>query len=390
MVMNLQNERSTRAGTYIKQKDGYSAFFPSHLPPEPPIKIDTELADLLSKADLALGRLDGAAEILPNPDLFVTMYVRKEAVLSSQIEGTQASLEDVLAYEVISERRKSSNVVSEVVNYIEAMNNSIKQLDKTPFNIGILREAHKTLLRGARGAEKSPGEFRKRQNWIGVQGSDIFTASYIPPPPAEVDRTLSQLEMYINSDTTMPILIKCGLVHAQFESIHPFLDGNGRLGRLLITLLLCQHKVIKRPLLYLSAYFKLFRSEYYDKLQEVRDYGNWENWLKFFLRGIWTVSEEAFSTVREIVTMREEHRNSILKQMRSPANGLLLLEHLFKNPLVTVEDTKDLLHVTYPAANSLIEDFVFYKLLRETTGKKRNRLFLYEPYLALLRKGTEL
>lgn len=388
--MNLQNERSARAGAYIKQKEGYNAFFPSPLPPEPSIEIDTELADLLSKADLSLGRLDGSAEILPNPDLFVSMYVRKEAVLSSQIEGTQASLEDVLAYEVISERRKSSDGVSEVVNYVDAMNKSLKKLENTPFSIEILKEAHKELLKGVRGAEKSPGEFRQRQNWIGVQGSDIFTASFIPPPPTDVERTLSQLETYINNDTTLPVLIKCGLVHAQFESIHPFLDGNGRLGRLLITLLLCQNKVIQRPLLYLSAYFKLYRSEYYDKLQEVRDSGDWENWLKFFLRGIWTVSEEAFGTVREIVTMREKHRNLILNKMRSPANGLLLLEHLFKNPLINVEDTKKLLHITYPAANHLIGDFIFYDLLKETTGRKRNRLFLYEPYLTLLRKGTEL
>jgi Fic family protein len=390
MTMTLEKEQSTRAGKYVKQEKGYSSFFPNPLPPDPPIKLDQELAELLSKADLALGRLDGAAEILPNPDLFVTMYVRKEAVLSSQIEGTQASLEDVLAYEALSERRKLFDSVSEVVNYVEAMNNTTKQLGNTPFNIEILKDAHKTLLRGVRGAEKSPGEFRPRQNWIGIQGSDIYSASYVPPPPAEVNYMLSQLEMYINNDTITPILIKCGLVHAQFESIHPFLDGNGRLGRLLITLLLCQQKVIKRPLLYLSAYFKLFRSEYYDKLQEVRDLGNWENWLKFFLRGIWTVSEEAFATVRAIVVMREEHRNLILKQIRSPANGLLLLESLYKNPLVSVEDTKKLLNVTYPAANSLIEDFVVFGLLKETTGKKRNRLFLYEPYLALLRKGTEL
>ena len=389
-MINLENKQTPRAGIYTKQKDGYSTFIPSPLPPDPPIIIDTELADLLSKADLSLGRLDGSAEILPNPDLFVSMYVRKEAVLSSQIEGTQASLEDVLAYEVISERSKSSNGISEVVNYVKAMNESIERLENTSFNIGILKEAHKTLLRGVRGAEKSPGEFRQRQNWIGVQGSDIFTASFIPPPPTEVDRTLSQLETYINSDTTMPMLVKCGLVHAQFESIHPFLDGNGRLGRLLITLLLCQNKVIQRPLLYLSAYFKLYRSEYYDRLQEVRDLGNWENWLKFFLRGIWAVSEEAFDTVRKIVAMREEHRNLILNKIRSPANGLLLLEHLFKIPLINVQDAKELLHVTYPAANRLIDDFIFYDLLKETTGKRRNRLFLYEPYLALLRKGTEL
>jgi len=363
---------------------------PKPLPPDPPVIIDAELADLLSKADRALGRLDGSAQILPNPDLFVSMYVRKEAVLSSQIEGTQASLEDVLAYEAISERRRFSQSVAEVVNYVNAMNDSLQKLDTSLFSNEVLMRAHQILLKGVRGAHKLPGNFRQSQNWIGAPGSDLFGASFIPPPPAEVAKSMSNLEAYINSDITMPMLIKCGLVHAQFETIHPFLDGNGRLGRLLVTLLLCQQKIMNRPLLYLSAYFKQRRSEYYDQLQAVRDTGDWEGWLKFFLTGIWLVSDEAFGTVREILALREQHRQLILNKMRSSANGLQLLEHLFTYPLIDVGDVAKLVHVTYPAANSLVADFVHYGLLEEMTGKRRNRRFLYEPYLAILRKGTEL
>lgn len=387
--MNRQNDQNVRAGVYVNQGRGYSAFVPKPLPPNPPIMIDTELADGLSKADRALGRLEGSAEILPNPDLFVSMYVRKEAVLSSQIEGTQASLEDVLAYEAISERRRFSQGVAEVVNYVDAMNDSLERLGGLPFSNGILRNAHQILLEGVRGAKKSPGEFRHVQNWIGAPGSDIFTAYFIPPPPAEVEKSMSHLERYIKNDTTTPMLIKCGLVHAQFETIHPFLDGNGRLGRLLITLLLCQQKVISRPLLYLSAYFKQYRSEYYDKLQRVRDLGDWEDWLKFFLRGIWLVSDEAFNTVRDILAMREQHRQLILSKVRSSANGLQLLEHLFQNPLINIGDVGNLVSISYPAANNLVADFVRHDLLVEMTGKQRNRRFLYEPYLAILRKGTE-
>ncbi|TET42059.1 MAG: Fic family protein, partial [Dehalococcoidia bacterium] len=266
----------------------------------------------------------------------------------------------------------------------------LQRLGTLPFSNRILKKAHQVLLKGVRGAQKSPGTFRQHQNWIGAPGSDLFTASFIPPPPVEVEKSMSHIETYINNDTTMPMLIKCGLVHAQFETIHPFLDGNGRLGRLLVTLILCQQKVINRPLLYLSAYFKQHRSEYYDRLQEVRDLGNWEGWLKFFLRGIGLVSDEAFGTVRDILAMREQHRQLILNKMRSSANGLLLLEHLFNNPLIDIGDVTKLVYVTYPAANNLVADFVLHGLLREMTGKQRNRRFLYEPYLALLRKGTEL
>lgn len=364
-------------------------FVPKPLPPDLFITIDTGLANLLSEANRALGRLDGSAQILPNPDLFVSMYVRKEAVLSSQIEGTQASLEDVLAYEAISERRKFSQNVAEVVNYVHAMHVSLQKLETTPFSNDVLKKAHQILLKGARGARKLPGNFRQSQNWIGHPGADIFTASFIPPPPAEVKKSMSHLEAYINSDTSTPMLIKCGLIHSQFETIHPFLDGNGRLGRLLVTLLLCQKKVMHRPLLYLSAYFKQHRSEYYDHLQAVRDTGDWEGWLKFFLRGVWLVSDEAFKTVREIISMREQHRELILRKMRSSANGLLLLEHLFTNPLINVVGVAKLVYVSYPAANNLVADFVRHGLLEEMTGRQRNRQFLYEPYLAILREGTE-
>lgn len=385
-----KNTPTGRAGVYVQQSQGHSAFIPKPLPPDPPIAIDTELADLLSKADRALGRLDGSAEILPNPDLFVSMYVRKEAVLSSQIEGTQASLEDVLAYEAVSERRRLFQSVAEVVNYVNAMNDCLERLKGASFTNGILKRSHEILLKGVRGGQKTPGSFRNSQNWIGAPGSDIFTASFVPPPPTQVEKSMYHLEEYIKSDTTTPTLIKCGLVHAQFETIHPFLDGNGRLGRLLVTLLLCQQEVMGRPLLYLSAYFKQHRSEYYDRLQRVRDFGEWEGWLKFFLRGISTVSAEAFGTVRDILGMREEHRELILNEVRSSANGLLLLEHLFTHPLIAVGEVADLVHVTYPAANNLVSDFVHHGLLQETTGKQRNRRFLYEPYLAILRKGTEL
>lgn len=388
-AMHDQNERTTRAGVYVEQPGGYRAFVPKPLPVDPAIAIDYQLADLLSEANRALGRLDGSAEILPNPDLFVAMYVRKEAIMSSQIEGTQASLEDVLSYEAISERRELSTSVREVINHIDAMNEGIEKLKALPIGGRLLKELHQILMRGVRGKEKSPGEFRKSQNWIGPPGCDVFDATFVPPPENKVGKAMSDLEKYLKNDTSTPILIKCGLVHAQFETIHPFLDGNGRLGRLLMTLLLCEQQVIARPLLYLSAYYKQHRGEYYDQLQKVRDTGDWESWLKFFLKGIWSVSEEAFATARQILAMREEHRERILEKVHSPAKGLILLDHLFEGPMVDINEIARRLRVTYPAASNLVKDLQEQGLLREVTGQRRNRLFAYEPYLALLRRGTE-
>lgn len=383
-----RNERTGRAGIYVEQAEGYRTFIPKALPPDPPIIMNDELADLLSKANRSLGRLDGSAQLLPNPDLFVAMYVQKEAILSSQIEGTQASLEDVLAYRAISQRRRQPASIREVINHIDAMDYGIDRLKTLPAGTQLLKELHSILLEGARGKERSLGEFRQVQNWIGPPGSDIFTATFVPPQAIHVERLMSELGAYLNTDTTTPILVKCGLVHAQFETIHPFLDGNGRLGRLLVTLYLCQQKVLSRPLLYLSVYYKQHREEYYDYLQKVRAMGDWEGWLRFFFRGIWMVSEEAFDTARQIIAMREEHRDLIL-HMSSSAKGLLVLDMLFKNPMIDIREVARVLQVTYPAASNLVTELVKHDLLKEITGQRRNRLFAYEPYLALLRKGTE-
>ena len=379
-----------RAGEYVQQPEGHSSFIPRPLPPHPAVVIDNEMANLLSKANRALGRLDGSAEILPNPDLFVAMYVRKESVLSSQIEGTQASLQDVLAYEAFHERRRMSVDVQEVVNHVRAMNLGIRRLGPLPVGTQLLREVHQQLLRNVRGKEKWPGEFRRTQNWIGPPGSDISDAVFVPPPASLVQSCMSDLETYMSSDSGTPTLIKCGLVHAQFETIHPFLDGNGRLGRLLVTLLLCKEEVLSRPLLYISAYYKQYREQYYNLLQNVRDTGDWEDWLKFFLTGVWKVSEEAFDTARRIIGLRELHRGLIAAGARSSAKALLLLDKLFYDPLISVADAAEHLNLSYPAASSLVSELERLGLLEETTGQKRNRLFRYAPYVDLLGKGTEL
>jgi Fic family protein len=377
----------SRAGQYVTQVGGYRAFIPSPLPPDPPLKIDDELLNVLSKADQALGRLDASADMLPNPDLFVSMYVRKEAVLSSQIEGTQASLTDVLEYEVSQIRKGVSPDIDEVVNYIKAMNYGLERLKALPLSNRLTREIHRQLLSGVRGEEKSPGEFRKSQNWIG--GRNPTEALYVPPPPYEMEQALGDLEKYIHSDSPMPVLMKTGFIHSQFETIHPFLDGNGRMGRLLITFFLCQQGVLKRPLLYLSAYFKQHRDEYYNRLQAVRDTGDWEQWLKFFLTAIWRVSQEASATAQQILALRENHRQMIQELTPGSSKGLELLDELYLHPYTTVDMTATDLKVSYPTANTLIGELVFLGILTEITGRQRNRVFVYEQYLDLLKKGTE-
>ena len=276
-------QMQTRAGRYVAQARGYRAFIPKPLPPNPPINLQGKMQILLSQADHALGRLDGSIQTLPHPDLFVAMYVRKEAVLSSQIEGTQSSLHDVLAAEARIFSPDRPRDVDEVINYVRAMNHGLKCLeDGRPISICLLREIHKELLTGTRGQDRTPGELRLLQNWIGPPGP-LSDAIFVPPPPHEVPNALNELECFLQEDTSLPLLIRVGLVHAQFETIHPFRDGNGRLGRLLITLMLCDQKALIRPVLYLSYFFKLYRQEYYDHLQYVRDQGDWESWLTFFL-----------------------------------------------------------------------------------------------------------
>jgi len=375
-----------RTGQYIEQLEGYKAFIPSPLPPTPQIIMDQEMWNLLSQADRALGRLDGATDALPNPDLFVFMYVRKEAVLSSQIEGTQASLIDVLEFESKALEPDNPQEVAEVVNYIGAINYGLERLKDLPVSLRLIREIHQELMQGVRGAERSPGEFRRSQNWIGAGGCSLAEASYVPPPPHEMLQSLDNLEKFLHSPQPMPTLIKVGLAHAQFETIHPFLDGNGRTGRLLITFLLCEQNILQRPLLYISYYFKKYRAEYYDRLQAVRDSGNWEGWLKFFLRGVYEVAQEAAATARKIVNLKEEHRQLVLNAMgRKSGNAIALLESLYFRPIFTVEHAEAITNLSYPNANTLIKNLSDIGLLQEITGQKRNRAFSYEPYLSVFR-----
>lgn len=372
----------SRAGQYIDQLEGYKAFIPRPLPPTPEIIMDQEMWNLLSQADRALGRLDGATDALPNPDLFVFMYVRKEAVLSSQIEGTQASLIDVLEFESQALEPDNPQDVVEVVNYISAINYGLERLKELPVSLRLIREIHEELMKGVRGAERSPGEFRRSQNWIGSAGCSLAEATYVPPPPHEMIQSLNNLEDFLHSPQPMPTLIQVGLAHAQFETIHPFLDGNGRTGRLLITFLLCEQNILQRPLLYISYFFKKNRAEYYDRLQAVRDTGNWEGWLKFFLRGVYEVAQEAAATARKIVNLKEEHRQLVLNEMgRRSGNAIALLESLYFRPVFNVEHAEAITNLSYQNANSLIKDLSDIGLLEEITGKKRNRAFSYAPYL---------
>lgn len=378
-----------RAGKFVRQQSDYTAFIPNLLPPEPPIQIDSEIIYLLSAADRRLGRLDGITQILPNPDLFVAMYVKKEAVLSSQIEGTQASLIEILEEDEENNEHKEKSV-EEVVNYVNAMNYGIKRLQDLPLCLRLIKEIHSVLLENVIGGERNPGEFRKLQNWIGPAGCTLSTATFVPPPVLKMQEAMNNLEEFINNDDDIPPLIKIGLLHAQFETIHPFLDGNGRMGRLLITFWLCQQKILTKPLLYLSYYFKKNRMEYYDRLMDVRLKGDWESWMKFFLKGIAEVSDEAINSAKQILAMKDEHALKINHQFKNPSNGLKLLEKLFESPLVTINKVAEILGVSYPTASSLVKDFCDIGLLRSSSQVQRNKRFSYFEYVNILQAGTEL
>lgn len=377
--------KSDRAGRYIRQAAGHRAFIPAPLPPEPPIRIDGSLRVLLSQADRALGRLDGSVVTLPNPELFVFMYVRKEAVLSSQIEGTQSSLQDLLAAEAdLFESTDIPRDVDEVVNYVAAMNYGLIRLAELPVSVRLIREIHGRLLDGVRGGRLTPGELRRSQNWIGAGNSRIADAVFVPPPPDVVPQALGDLEKFLHAESDLPLLLKIGLAHAQFETIHPFLDGNGRVGRLLITFLLTESGVLSKPVLYLSHYFKQHRQEYYDRLQAVRDSGHWEGWLTFFLRGVSEVSTEATETARRVLLMRERHRAAITETLgRAAGNGHRVLESIFERPIVSVAEVRELTGTSFAAANQLVARMADLGILREITGYSRNRRFRYDPYVRL-------
>jgi Fic family protein len=390
-MVNAGETRSFRAGRYVTQPGGYRAFVPAVLPPKPPLKIAGELQRLLSNADRELGRLDGAILTLPNPDLFVFMYVRKEAVLSSQIEGTQSSLQDLLAAEASLFDNTLPRDVGDVVNYVRAMNHGLQRLDTLPVSVRLIREIHAELMHGpVRGSHLTPGELRTSQNWIGPAGCTLREATFVPPPADVVPASLADLERFLHSTDPLPPLVQIGLAHAQFETIHPFLDGNGRVGRLLITFLLTERDLLSRPVLYLSHYFKRHRAEYYDRLQAVRNDGAWEEWTAFFLRGVADVSREAVATARAILDMRERFRSVITERLgRAAANGHRVMDRLFDRPMVTVATVRDWLGITPAAANNLVNRLVDLGLLREITGYARNRRFRFDPYLRVFEDNTD-
>jgi len=382
-MASSQND-STRAGRYQPQPGGYRAFVPAPLPPDPPVRMTDDLQRLLSAADRELGRLDGSVLTLPNPDLFVRMYMRKEAVLSSQIEGAQSSLQDLLSAESQLVSNPESGDVGEVVNYVAAMNHGLARLRELPVSVRLIREIHAELMRGARGGRLAPGELRTTQNWIGPSGATVFEATFVPPPPAEVPTALGELETFLNAPHALPALIAIGLAHGQFETIHPFLDGNGRVGRLLTTFLLMQTGTLRKPVLYLSHYLKRHRRAYYEHLQAVRDRGDWESWLAFFLTGVAEVSVDAAETARRILLMREAHRKAVTEKLgRAAANGHKVLESLFDRPIVSVAAIRKLTGTTYPAANALTARLEDIGVLTEITGQLRHRRFRYDPYLKL-------
>ncbi len=367
------------------------AFVPFDLPPaRPALVIDGKLEHRLREAEQALRRLDLAGEMVPSLDWFIYAFVRKEAVISSQIEGTQASLVDLLAYEA-EERPAASADIEEVTNYLDALSHARGRLAARhglPLSVRLLNEAHQRLMRGVRGSNKQPGEVRRSQNWIG--GSRPGNAAYVPPPPGKLPQLLGAFEKYIHADGPLPTLVRTGLLHAQFESIHPYLDGNGRIGRLLIALLLEHWGLLKAPLLYLSLFFKRHREEYYRRLNLVRLEGDWEGWIDFFLDGVATISDEAVASARELFNLVGADRTRLLGSGSASVSALRLFEQLPRHPIVTVAVAMKLIDASKPTASRAIEALTEIGVLAETTGKRRDRSFAYRAYMERLRTGTDL
>jgi Fic family protein len=382
------NATPNRAGNVVEVQsgpDGYSAFIPSPLPPDPPLDIGPRLQALLDEANQALGRLDGVTLLLPDPGQFLYSYVRKEAVLSSQIEGTQSSLSDLLLFENEATPGVPLDDVEETSNYIRAMNHGIEQIEAgtLPLSNRLLREVHALLMDGVRGGDKAPGQFRRTQNWLG--GTRPGNARFVPPPPSEVAAAMSDLEKFLHDvPEPTPILVKAALAHVQFETIHPFLDGNGRVGRLLITLLLCSEKVLQQPLLYLSLYFKQNRDAYYDHLQRVRTHGSWEAWLEFFLEGVIAVAGSATETARRIRALVDDDREKIHRLGRAAASALRVHDLAGRRVVLTATGTASQLGLSVPTVNAALARLQEARILREVTGRRRGRIFLYESYLELL------
>ena len=377
------------SGTYVTNTttgEPVRAFVPDPLPPA--LDLGPEDYHLMERANRALGRLDGITAILPDTDLFIYLYVRKEALLSSQIEGTQSSFSDLLLFETEEAPGVPLDDVREVSNYVRALYHGLERLrGGFPLSLRLIREIHGVLLDGGRGADKRPGEFRRSQNWIG--GTRPGNALFVPPPPDRLDGCLHDLEAFLH-DETVPSLIKAALVHAQFETIHPFLDGNGRVGRLLVTFLLCAEDVLSAPILYLSLYFKTYREEYYGHLQRVRTDGAWEEWLRFFLEGVQATSKQAVDTARDVLALFDRDRRRIEAEAgRAAGSALRVHEVLQRRPLVSIGDAADRVELSWPTVASAFERMEGLGVVREVTGKDRGRVYLYADYMDVLDRGTE-
>jgi Fic family protein len=364
------------------------AFVPHPLPPDPQLVLSGSLQPLLERASLAIGRLDSISTLLPDTDLFLYAYVRKEAVLSSQIEGTQSSLSDLMLFELDQVPGVPLDDVAEVSSYVAALNHGLSRLrGGFPLSVRLIREIHAELLSHGRGSDKEPGELRRTQNWIG--GTRPGNALFVPPPPSAVSDCLSHLEKFLHAEGDgIPVLVRAALAHVQFESIHPFLDGNGRIGRLLITFLLCHEALLREPLLYLSLYFKERREEYYRLLETVRHEGDWEAWVAFFLEGIAVTGEGAFSTARRLEELFKEDRGRILTLGRRAGSALRVHEALKARPLTTLQEAARRAGLTFPTASKGMALLVGLGIARELTGKRRNRVFVYDRYVEMLAEGT--
>ena len=377
-----------RAGylkTNLSGEMAYHSYVPRPLPPIPSVELTEEMLGLLIKANSKLAVLESIATRIPNVALFISMYVRKEALMSSQIEGTQATLEDVLA--PLIEANTNHNV-TDVVNYIKATEFAIKRLHTLPLCNRLIRETHAVLMEDVRGQEKNPGEFRTSQNWIGGQGSTLKNARYIPPCPEDMAKAMSDLEKYINEEDDLNVLVRAALIHYQFETIHPFLDGNGRIGRLLITLFLMEKKVLSTPALYISYFLKKNRVEYYDRMTEVRLKGNYEQWVNFFLLALVESAEDAAVTIDKLVALHDKNAALISGMGRAAKNAMLVFDYLEANPIIEIRKTAEALGITFNTASSAVRRLTDAGILMQTTNASRNRTFAYEDYLTVLREGT--
>ena len=385
--MNRDATGTYRITTTVSEK--VRAFIPSPLPPVPPLEIGGARQLLLERATLAIGRLDSISTLLPDPHLFLYSYVRREAVLSSQIEGTQSSLSDLLLFELNEAPGVPVDDVVEVSNYIAALEHGMTRLrEGFPLSNRLLREMHATLMSKGRGSEKQPGEFRRSQNWIG--GTRPGNAHFVPPPPEEVEDCMSALERFLHDDTNgLPVLLNAALAHVQFETIHPFLDGNGRLGRLLISLLLHQGGLLGQPLLYLSLYLKKHRSTYYELLDRVRHDGNWEAWVDFFLEGVEQTARSAVQTARRLVDIFEADTRRVQQTGRSAANSMRVLSALRQRPALRLKNLCEHHGMTFPTATKAIQSLCTLGIARELTSQRRNRVFVYDAYLAILSEGGQ-